>query len=134
DINRRVETLERVVAEAEPTVEKQPGQSDCDEHRAVRVNRAVRWPDHCFLPSPPCRCHCLFPFRVSSQLGGELVLCVADFIEQFVERLRRESLTCGQGSQYVYEEQANSENLGQRWIAGRFFAQIPQDHIPNPFA
>ena len=62
------------------------------------------------------------------------MLRIADFIEQFVERLRRESLACGQGPQYIYEEQANPENLGQRWIAGRSFAQLPQDHIANPFA
>ena len=62
------------------------------------------------------------------------MLRIADFIEQFVERLRRESLACGQGPQYVYQEQANPENLGQRWIAGRSSAQLPEDHIAYPFA
>jgi hypothetical protein len=122
------------VAEAEPAVKKQSGQNDRHEYRAIRVNRAVRRPDDCFLASPLCRCHCLFPFAGSNQLGGELVLRIADFIEQFVERLRRESLACGQRPQYVYEEQANPKNLGQRWIAGRSFAQLPEDHIANPFA
>ena len=62
------------------------------------------------------------------------VLGLADFIEQFVERLRRESLACGQRPQHVYQEQANPKNLRERWIVGRVSAQLPEDYIPHPFA
>ncbi len=65
---------------------------------------------------------------------SEVVLGIADFVEQFVERLRRESLACGQRPQHVYQEQANPKNLGEGWIAGRVSAQLPEDHISHPFA
>ena len=59
---------------------------------------------------------------------------MADFVEQFVERLRRESLACGQRPQHVYQEQANPKNLRERWIVSRVSAQLPEDYIPHPFA
>ena len=62
------------------------------------------------------------------------MLSVTDFVEQFVERLRRESLACGQRPQHVYQEQANPKNLRERWIVGRVSAQLPEDYIPHPFA
>jgi hypothetical protein len=42
-----------------------------------------------------------------------VVLGIADFVEQFVERLRRESLACGQRPQHVFQQLANSKNLGE---------------------
>jgi hypothetical protein len=37
----------------------------------------------------------------------------ADFVEQFVERFWRESLAGGEGTEHVYQEQADSDNLGE---------------------
>src|SRR5271165_4627221 len=75
----------------------------------------------------------LFPSCGSGQLSSEGVLGLADFVEQFVERLRRESLACGQRPQHVYQEQANPKNLRERWIVVRVSAQLPKDHIAYPF-
>src|SRR5579872_2085281 len=75
----------------------------------------------------------LFPSCGSGQLSSEGVLGLADFVQQFVERFRRESLACGQRPQHVYQEQANPKNLRERWIVG-VSAQFPEDYIPHPFA
>src|SRR5713226_6808628 len=75
----------------------------------------------------------LFPSCGSGQLSSEGVLGLADFVEQFVERLRRESLACGQRPQHVYQEQANPKNLRERWIVGRSSTQLSENHIAYPF-
>src|SRR5579863_9348991 len=60
DVDRRIETLQRAVAEGEPTVKKKSGKNERHEYRPVRVNRAVRRPDDGFLASPLCDCHRYF--------------------------------------------------------------------------
>src|SRR5579863_10073837 len=60
DVDRRIETLQRAVAEGEPTVKKKSGKNERHEYRPVRINRAVRRPDDGFLASPLCHCHRYF--------------------------------------------------------------------------
>ena len=73
-----------------------------------------------------------FLARLRLQLGGELMLGFADLIQQLVEPFRRHLLARRQWPQHVHQQQAHSDDLGQRGIiAGR---PSPQDRLAAPLA
>ena len=53
------------------------------------------------------------PPALGREFFGQLVLGRADLIEQFVERFRRQSLSCGQGTKHIDQEQADAKNFGE---------------------